>query len=151
MFLQRVVLVVVVVVVVSRGFFTYRFTRFFSSSFSLFSSSSSWWWCSLFFLVPVVVFLQRVVGFFLLLLLLLLSLPSDRHALVLQTTKRASFFVFAFARVVLCRRELGAFFRSRHLSVFKSCEEKGETFSRARADRRSIIRLIIYVFDSYSI
>ena len=72
------------------------------------------------------IFEQRVVGFFLLLLLLLfvllLSLPSDRHALVLQTTKRASFFVFAFVRVALCRRELGAFFRSRHLSVLKRCE-----------------------------
>jgi len=119
MFLQRVVLVVVVV---SRGVFYLPFHPFLLIVV-LFVFFSFFF----FFLVVVVfsffsrsrrrIFEQRGVGFF---LLLLLSLPSDRHALVLQTTKRASFFVFAFVRVAnvwFCRRELGAFFRSRHTTI----------------------------------
>jgi hypothetical protein len=157
MFLQRVVLVVVVVVVVSRGFFTYRFTRFFSSSFSLFSSSSSWWWCSLFFLVPVVVFLQRVVVFFFFFFFFFSRFHrigmhlyfKQRSARVSSSSRSYGLRVFGFVGVSLAR----FFVRAILLSVFKSCEEeKGETFFvRERASGRSIIRLIVYVFDSYSI
>jgi hypothetical protein len=162
MFLQRVVLVVVVVVVVvSRGFFTYRFTRFFSSSFSLFSSSSSWWWwCSLFFLVPVVVvFLSSaLLVFFFFFFFFFFSrfhrigmhlYFKQRSARVSSSSRSYGLRMFGFVGVSLAR----FFVRAILLSVFKSCEEeKGETFFvRERASGRSIIRLIVYVFDSYSI